>query len=79
MIRDAAFGLLVVLAASTDWGLALPTETDCAKSQETCEMARYAITRGWLDGILPDTATRCEPMPQGCFSPESNVIRGYND
>jgi hypothetical protein len=45
-----------------------------------CELARAAIRDGrWrLVDVPADAATLCRPEP-GCFSPASEVIRGYND
>lgn len=50
----------------------------CAKSLDACEDFRTAIRAGWFPAIPVNTPTRCEPRAN-CFSPQSNVIRGYND
>lgn len=71
----------VVLAAASDWELrtdeAAPYDRACAKSQETCELARTAAIRGWLQGVRPGAVMACVPHP-GCFSYESETIEGYN-
>ncbi len=83
----AAIGLLVAgaaVAGSGDYMLIVPLpETPgrgiCAKSQQSCEAARAAIKNGWfLTEVMRGAPTFCIPWP-GCFSEESNVIRGYND
>ena len=81
-----ALAAAFVLAGATDWGLVIsetgPTDSViCAKTQESCELAREAIRKGWLnrggDGIPRDTTTVCRPTPE-CFSEESNCIAGFN-
>lgn len=80
MSRFAAFGLGVVLIAASDWALVAPTQPElppiCAKSEVTCRLAVEAIRDGrWP---IEPGYVECRPTP-GCFSPESEVIRGYND
>jgi hypothetical protein len=80
MSRFAAFALGVLLISAGDWQLVAPAQPDlppiCAKSEITCETAAAAIRdRRWP--IEPGYVL-CRPAP-GCFSPESEVIRGYND
>lgn len=68
----------LILAASSDYVLILPTgERICAKSAETCEVARAAIATGRWPIVPRGTPTRCTPAP-GCFEPPSNCISGFN-
>ncbi len=81
MIRSVSLALAFVLIGSVawgeDWALIVPGQAPtCAKSEATCEQARYAIRMGWLVGLMNELPTRCEPRPQGCFDPASNVIHG---
>ena len=75
-----AAGLVLAVAASGsgDYVLTIPGERICAKSEHTCEKAREAIQLGRWPIVSPETPTRCTPAP-GCFSPESLVIREFND
>jgi hypothetical protein len=68
----------ILAVASGDYALVLPTERICAKSLAVCEAAREAIAGGRWPIAPQETPTRCEPSPN-CFSPASNVIKGYND
>ena len=73
-----AFGM--TLAAASDWALVAPAQPElppiCAKSETVCRLAVEAIaTRRWP---IEPGYVECRPAP-GCFSPESEVIRGYND
>ena len=77
MIAYAA--ALILVATSGDYALVLSTgEEVCAKSADTCQAAIRAIERGWWPILPPGSGIRCEPRPQGCFSYESNTIRGFN-
>jgi hypothetical protein len=80
----AAIGLLVAgaaVAGSGDYVLIVPLPEKpglhiCAKSHESCEMAREAVRAGWFLEGLRDAPTRCEPDPN-CFSDRSNCIPRY--
>jgi hypothetical protein len=76
----AAIGLLVAGAAaagSGDFALIVPGQPPiCATSATTCEQARYAIRMGWLEGLMGELPTKCEPHPN-CFSARSGCIPGY--
>lgn len=79
-MQGAAFALGVILVGASDWALVAPARPDlppiCAKSEVTCALAVEAIRDGrWP--IEPGYVL-CRPSP-GCFSAESEVIRGYND
>jgi hypothetical protein len=65
-----------VLAGSTDWEL-VPAGI-CAKDEASCELALRQIEAGGMWRELKAIPQHCRPHP-GCFSPESEVIRGYND
>jgi len=66
-----------VWAEPTDWALYTPSERMCAKTHESCEIARHAIWEGWLLGIPKGTFSVCQIHPD-CFDPASNVIPGYH-
>ena len=81
VIPTPIFAAVVVLVASTDWALRVDGVPDpiCAKSEAVCETARRAIRHGrWPLDLPADVPTACVPSP-GCFSPQSEVIRGFND
>ncbi len=71
--------LVAGVGGSGDYALIVPGQPPmCAKSSQSCEMARTAISKGWfLKEIPPDTPTSCAPSP-GCFSTQSNCIVGYS-
>lgn len=74
MIRAALFAFLLI----ADYRLILQGQPAiCAKDKATCEMAREAVARGWIEGVPRETPSRCEPAP-GCFSARSNCIEGWN-
>jgi hypothetical protein len=73
-----ALGLVLTVAAASsgDYALIAPgIPPICAKSSETCEAARIAISKGWFLDLPRDTVTVCQPSP-GCFDPVSLEIRG---
>lgn len=53
------------------------SETICVKSLRMCKTAQGAISLGLYKIALPDTVTHCLPHP-GCFSSDSNTIKGFN-
>lgn len=74
-----SFVTLAAAAGTGDYVLVTPTERICAKDIESCELAREAIRKGWLQWAAPTANIWCEAMPGGrCFSDESNCIAGYN-
>lgn len=71
--------LFVLAGSAGDYVLILPGQPPiCAVDEASCEKAIDAVRRGWLHWDERDAVLRCQPSP-GCFSPESQVIRGYND
>lgn len=80
-MRRALWGALLAaaVAGQGDYQLVVPStgEMMCAKSQETCILAKEAIFKGWLLEIPRGTRARCDPHPQ-CFSEQSNCIAGFN-
>lgn len=74
-MKPALLAIGFVLVGASDWGLVSRDTVICAKDQASCEAAREAIRRGWLRD-WPEGAV-CRPMP-GCFSAESEGIKGYN-
>ena len=75
----------VLTLASGEYVLTLRDDAEnvdriCAKSEITCLAAAHAATSGlWVPlemGTIVEAT--CTPRP-GCFSPESNEIKGFND
>lgn len=78
MTRGAVLALMILMADASDWRLVVPGENwpTCAKDEASCTDIQRAIRQGFIQSIMPDAKTRCEPAPD-CFSERSNCIPGY--
>jgi hypothetical protein len=52
--------------------------TACAKSERMCLQAIESVRMHRWTEFDPSVPMRCTAHP-GCFSPESNTIKGFND